>query len=157
MIPPGDRLLSFGPVHHLFAYYFQDPIELRKVDDGQAPTEFDNAYFCFVDDPFFETPEIPFAWERVAEMRARAVEASGDKVHVVCDVAQRLPSGLETATQPPEPIVLVNQVCWLSSFFEGSQPKNRPDWPESRPCPAAMFSASLMFPGLFLGPAETFF
>jgi hypothetical protein len=68
LIPPGERLLSFGPVHHLFAYYYQEPIELRKVSGGQAPTEFSNTYFCFVDDPFFETPEIPFAWNRVAEI-----------------------------------------------------------------------------------------
>lgn len=75
LIPPGDRLVSFGPVHHLFAYYYQQPIELCKVVDGQVPTQFPNTYFCFVDDPFFVTPEIPFAWDRVAEIsceRARA-------------------------------------------------------------------------------------
>jgi hypothetical protein len=75
LIPPGDRLVSFGPVHHLFAFYFQQPIELRKASHGQAPTHFTNTYFCFVDDPSFETPEILFQWERVAEIsceRARS-------------------------------------------------------------------------------------
>jgi 4-amino-4-deoxy-L-arabinose transferase-like glycosyltransferase len=83
MIPPGDRLVSFGPVHHLFAYYYQQPIELRKVDNGQAPTQFTNTYFCFVDDPFFATPEIPFLWDRVAEISCERARSKNPLTKVV--------------------------------------------------------------------------
>ncbi len=76
LIPEGERLLSFGPVHHLFAYYYGESIELGEVTEtGQAPDDFSNTYFCYADDPFFETPEIPFEWDLVAEIsceRARS-------------------------------------------------------------------------------------
>ncbi len=68
MIPPGDRLVSFGRVHHLFAYYFQEPIELQPLRDGKAPAECTATYFCFAEDPAYATPTIPFGWDLVAEI-----------------------------------------------------------------------------------------
>ena len=33
-MPPGARLVSFCPTHHLFAYYYGEPIELRGLPDA---------------------------------------------------------------------------------------------------------------------------
>jgi 4-amino-4-deoxy-L-arabinose transferase-like glycosyltransferase len=95
MIPRGERLLSFGLVHHLFAYYYQEPIELRKLTDTQAPSDFSNTYFCFVDDPGFETPEIPFEWERVAEISCERARSNNPLTKVVIGTRSR------TAHAPP--------------------------------------------------------
>ena len=124
LIPPGDRLLSFGPVHHLFAYYFQDPIELRKVDDGQAPTEFDNAYFCFVDDPFFETPEIPFAWERVAEISCERVQSKHPLTKVVVGRRSDAPQVAQRDdAKPAEPNRSGESGVLRAGFFDKAQAK----------------------------------
>ena len=61
----GQELVSFGPIHHLFAYHFQDPIPLRDwPKNGEDPSG-QADYFCFErTDP----RPLPFAWERIAEI-----------------------------------------------------------------------------------------
>ena len=77
-------MLSFGPVHHLFAYYYKQPIELRNVTGtSSADRLLTNTYFCFVDDPGFDTPEIPFAWERVAEISCERTHSNNPLTKVV--------------------------------------------------------------------------
>jgi 4-amino-4-deoxy-L-arabinose transferase-like glycosyltransferase len=68
MIPPGESLVSFRPVHHLFAYYFRQPIQLRPLTGARAPRNFNGNYFCFAEDPEMPKLEIPFAWECIAEI-----------------------------------------------------------------------------------------
>jgi hypothetical protein len=61
-IPEGEELVSFGPIHHLFAYHFRNPIALRPwprdVDDPAGQCR----YFCFQ----LAYPPLPFPWEKVA-------------------------------------------------------------------------------------------
>lgn len=68
MIPPGERLVSLGKVHHLFAYYYGAPIELQKLGESKLATEMPGTYFCFAIDPKFKAPTIPFAWSPVVEI-----------------------------------------------------------------------------------------
>ena len=97
-IPQGEQLLSLGPVHHLFAYYYGEAIELRKATDtGKAPSDFTNTYFCYVDDPFFETPEITFEWEPVAEISCERARSKFPLTKVV--VGRRL-APTRTASSP---------------------------------------------------------
>jgi len=75
MIPNGEHLVSFGPVHHLFAYYYQQPIELEPLVDNEAAIDTTATYFCFAEDPGFPKAIIPFEWEPIAEIsceRARS-------------------------------------------------------------------------------------
>jgi 4-amino-4-deoxy-L-arabinose transferase-like glycosyltransferase len=62
-IPNGQELASFGTIHHLFAYHFQEPIALRpwprNADDPAAQV----SYFCFEQ---AGNPPLPFPWEKVA-------------------------------------------------------------------------------------------
>ncbi len=64
----GARLVSFGQVHHVFAYYYHDPIEFHpwpkanSGDDSSAQVE----YFCFDQSAVRPTKPLPFAWEPVA-------------------------------------------------------------------------------------------
>jgi 4-amino-4-deoxy-L-arabinose transferase-like glycosyltransferase len=61
-IPPGQEFVSFGPIHHLFAYHFRDPIALRPwPQDAVAPAG-QVSYFCFDQ---LESTALPFAWEKV--------------------------------------------------------------------------------------------
>jgi len=64
-LPAGARLVSLGPVHHLFAYLYEDPIIIapRPVDRRQPPAA--GTYFCV--DQWSDAPlELPFAWRRLA-------------------------------------------------------------------------------------------
>jgi 4-amino-4-deoxy-L-arabinose transferase-like glycosyltransferase len=75
MLPPGERLISLGKVHHLFAYYYGEPIEMRKLPRKQQAPQIEDSYFCFAEDPGTEPLLIPFDWEPIAEVsceRARS-------------------------------------------------------------------------------------
>lgn len=60
------RLVSFGSIHHLFAYYFQDPIEYRRWPTDAA-NHADVEYFCFSQTKG-QPRELPFAWTPLAEI-----------------------------------------------------------------------------------------
>lgn len=62
-IPPGERLVSFDPVHHLFAYHFGDAIELRGEPDMDQDR--DLTWFCYSADGE-ERLTLPFDNEIVA-------------------------------------------------------------------------------------------
>ena len=72
LVPPGEPLVSYGHVHHLFAYYYQEPIAFQPLHKHVAPADGSETYFCFTVDPGFVTAKIPFAWERVAEISCEA-------------------------------------------------------------------------------------
>jgi hypothetical protein len=60
----GHQLTSFGPIHHLFAYHFRDPIGLQDwPKDCSAAGNVD--YFCFERN---DARPLPFAWEKIAEI-----------------------------------------------------------------------------------------
>ena len=81
LFPPGEHLVSLGPVHHLFAYYYREPIQLQKLSHRRAPASTKANYFCYVEDPKFRRPYIPFAWDPIADIScgSGAVRASADK------------------------------------------------------------------------------
>ena len=66
-LPPGEQLISFGRVDHLFAYYYRDSIPVQPwpgAGGGDLPE--DVRYFCFDRNPDVPAPSVPFAWEQVA-------------------------------------------------------------------------------------------
>lgn len=64
-LPPHEKLVSFGPAHSLFAYYFHKPIELRRWPTDESQSDFSFSYFCFLQIGSHR-PHLPFAWEEVA-------------------------------------------------------------------------------------------
>jgi hypothetical protein len=61
-LPADARLVSLNGVHHLFAYLYADPIELRSWPaDEDKPFE----WFCFSTIGDYRVP-LPFSWEEVA-------------------------------------------------------------------------------------------
>lgn len=89
MIPPGERLISIDKVHHLFAYYYDRPIELQHpIGAARRATEMPGQYFCFAVDPQAEPFEIPFAWERVTEISCERARSDHPRTTVV--VGRRL-------------------------------------------------------------------
>jgi hypothetical protein len=82
-----DRLVSFGPVWHQFAYHFRAPIELRpwpKAGDDVAHID----YFCF--DTWGPPPKLPFAWEKVAVVPGARFHTRPQHFCVI--VGRRLPN-----------------------------------------------------------------
>jgi hypothetical protein len=92
MIPPGEHLVSFGPIHHLFAFYFQRPIELHKLSDHEVPSDTTATYFCFSEGPNVEKIEIPFAWDRLAIISCERVRSSTPSATVVVGKRRAAPS-----------------------------------------------------------------
>lgn len=88
MIPPGERLVSFDKVHHLFAYYYHDPIDLLPFGAERVATEMPGELFCFAVDPQAKPFEIPFAWRRVAEISCERIQLAEPRTKVV--VGRRL-------------------------------------------------------------------
>ncbi len=64
-LPTGTRLVSFEPIHHLFAFHFRDPVELRPWPKSSTEVEPVLEYFCFAR-AGQSAPALPFAWEQVA-------------------------------------------------------------------------------------------
>ena len=99
LIPPGERLVSYDPVHHLFAYYYAEPIELQRLGKNRLATPTSGSYFCFAVDPHYTRPIIPFAWETVAEISCERTQSPHPASKVV--VGRRTSGGtasLETDT-----------------------------------------------------------
>lgn len=88
LIPPGERLMSIDKVHHMFAYYFGDTIELQRIGKPRIATEMPGQYFCFAVDPEAKPFEIPFAWEQVAEISCERTVTVHPRTKVV--VGRRL-------------------------------------------------------------------
>lgn len=63
-LPAGQKLVSFRPVHHLFAYYYHLPIELRAWPQQAEDVSAVN-YFCFFGWQEKLAP-LPFRWEEIA-------------------------------------------------------------------------------------------
>ncbi|HEV3137778.1 MAG TPA: glycosyltransferase family 39 protein, partial [Pirellulales bacterium] len=83
MIPTGERLVSFDCIHHLFAFYFQQPIELHELTDHEVPFDTKATYFCFSEAPDVEKIEIPFAWDRLAVISCERIRSDNPLSKVV--------------------------------------------------------------------------
>jgi 4-amino-4-deoxy-L-arabinose transferase-like glycosyltransferase len=64
LIPPGQRLVSLDPVHHLFAFYYPELIPLHPLP-CRADQCKDFSYFCLHIDKG-HVPALPFEWEQLA-------------------------------------------------------------------------------------------
>ncbi|MBI3838533.1 MAG: glycosyltransferase family 39 protein [Planctomycetia bacterium] len=91
-IPPGEHLVSFNRIHHLFAYYFQQPIELLKLCDHEVPSDTTASYFCFGEGPDIEKIEIPFAWDRIAVISCERARSSNPSTIVVVGKRRTTPA-----------------------------------------------------------------
>jgi hypothetical protein len=62
------HLVSFGQIHHLFAYYYHEPIAYCPwpIDADGNSLPGDNDYFCFDQSEERPSRKLPFAWEPVA-------------------------------------------------------------------------------------------
>jgi 4-amino-4-deoxy-L-arabinose transferase-like glycosyltransferase len=64
-LPPGQRLVSFGHVDSLFAYYYGRPIVPLTWEAARANDVAGVEYFCFYN-AGTGRPALPFDWEEVA-------------------------------------------------------------------------------------------
>jgi 4-amino-4-deoxy-L-arabinose transferase-like glycosyltransferase len=87
---PDARLVSLGPIHHLFTYYYGDPIPMLPypIPRGEIPAV--GEYFCFSNrDP--AVVEVPFPWQKVTEISCERRHKAHP--HMAVTVGCRLPDG----------------------------------------------------------------
>jgi 4-amino-4-deoxy-L-arabinose transferase-like glycosyltransferase len=65
-LPDGSHMVSFGPVHHLFNFYYDEPIELLPWPEKADEVSPDVEYFCFEASPTHSN--LPLSWVKVAEI-----------------------------------------------------------------------------------------
>jgi hypothetical protein len=58
-----QELVSFGPIPHVFAYYFRDPVTLESWPSDAADPAGQVHYFCFEQ---LGSAPLPFPWEKMA-------------------------------------------------------------------------------------------
>lgn len=81
-IPDDSQLVSLGPVHHAFAFFYEEPIPIVSLPDGNDSEEFD--YFC-LHTYDCEPPELPFEWTQIAVIscdRLKGRDVPRDRVFV---------------------------------------------------------------------------
>ncbi len=85
-LPPASKLVSFGPIHHLFAYHFHDPIALQDwpLADKDSITHGD--FFCFDRN---KSQPIPFPWKEIAQISCDRDRTANPEEVVI--VGRRLP------------------------------------------------------------------
>ena len=64
-LPPGEKLVSFGRVDHLFAYHFEKPILFHPLPTVASEVDQSVRYFAIDGGPI-PVAELPFAWKEVA-------------------------------------------------------------------------------------------
>lgn len=87
-LPEDAQMVSFGQVHHLFAYHFGRMIEKRPWPTAGQSVE-NVEYFCF-DQHRGEKIEVPFAWEPLAVIGCDRTFRAEQRETVV--VGHRLPT-----------------------------------------------------------------
>ncbi len=99
-LPDGARLVSLGRVHHLFTYYYHEPIALRPWIDELKSDEAPSEYFCF-------TPNLlrglkpPFEFETIATINCARSKSPG--VDEVVVIGRRVVNNTAArATEPPK-------------------------------------------------------
>jgi hypothetical protein len=90
-LPPGQRLISLGPVHHRFAYHYGAPIVQRAWPAMNPGGDEEAAYLCF-DHWRGKAPLLPFAWEPVGTVCCDRYRSRRPEVVVV--VGRRLGGGV---------------------------------------------------------------
>jgi hypothetical protein len=101
LVTSEGRFVSFGPVHHLFAYYFGETIEYRPLDKQMTPVDCDAEYFCFAEDPGFPTARVPFAWEQVAEISCERARSAQPRAKVIVGRRIVLSAAADRAEESP--------------------------------------------------------
>lgn len=99
-LPNEQRLVSFGPIHHLFAFHYRDPIALQDwpLADKDSITYGD--FFCFDRN---KSQSIPFSWKEIAQISCDRDRTENPEDVVI--VGRRLPiasgSNLESRRDSP--------------------------------------------------------
>jgi len=90
-LPPDVCLVSLGPVDHLFAYYYRDPIGLLDRTPEAENTIAPGDYFCSGDGADGIPPmAVNFPYEKIAEVSCDRLRAKhGQRVVIV---GRRLPN-----------------------------------------------------------------
>ncbi len=87
-LPPDTRLVSLGPVFHVFVYYYGDPIPILPRSGRESALPACGAYFCF-DESASPPVKVNFPWEPIAKISCE--RRHRPHPHDVVVVGRRLP------------------------------------------------------------------
>ena len=115
LLPHPDALASFGVVHHLFSYHFDEQIQHHSWPTAADQVGAEIDYFC-IDALNSRHKPLPFAWTEVARVNCDRNRRSKPECEVI--IGRRLRSDKElagqTISQPP-----------ADSVWKTSQPEVR--------------------------------
>ncbi len=99
-LPEGTQLVSLGRLHHLFMYYYDEPIKALPWSNELRPNDRPDEYFCF-------TPNLmrglkpPFEFETIATINCARSKTPG--VEEVVVIGRRITNNTATrVTEPPK-------------------------------------------------------
>ena len=87
-LPADAQLVSIGPIHHLFAYYYGDPIPIISYSTQGNALPVIGGYFCSGTD-YSPPVEVNFPWEKIAVISCERRHKPRPRMVVV--VGRRLP------------------------------------------------------------------
>lgn len=88
-LPPDARLVSFGPVHHIFAFHYREPIPMLAWPQRPADVDQRVEWFCFHAKQG-EPRELPFSWEPFAELSCDRIQHADPRETMI--IGRRQPS-----------------------------------------------------------------
>lgn len=99
-LPTDANLVSLGYVHHLFAYYYGDPIALIKIPEKGDICAPESEYFCF-ENRRLDASRLNFPYEVVAEVSCARFRDKPSDDWVT--VARRVTTGTNKDAKPARP------------------------------------------------------
>jgi hypothetical protein len=129
-LPPGTQLVSFGPIAHRFAYFYNEPIPQKPWPGHADETAPGVTYFCFdlhVGDNVWYRSDgrgrrwtktssmLPFAWEPVATIPCDPLRKSGADMTVIVG---RITGPLDPPLRPYQ------NVAWRNEAPTGEAKEN---------------------------------
>lgn len=95
-MPQGERLVSFGLVHHGFLYHFDEPVPLLPWPETGADVPKDVEYFA-IHTYISEPPTLPFDWEPIEIISCDRYrrKSAHDRIHI----GRKLNSNAVTASK----------------------------------------------------------
>jgi 4-amino-4-deoxy-L-arabinose transferase-like glycosyltransferase len=101
-LPPGTKLVSFGQIQHLFAFYYHDKIPVLPWPEADDPQDETIRYFCAEPGPL-ERTKLPFRYERLADINCDRHRLEHVKARVI--ICRRLDPPQTASRKAADPAI----------------------------------------------------
>lgn len=103
-LPQGTQLVSFDQTHHMFAYYYRQPIPVIPYPESADEVDESIRYFCVEANQAASSP-LPFPWEPIADIRCDRHVGQGARWRVIVGHRTDIPATAKQAARPSPPSI----------------------------------------------------